>query len=190
MDEKYLINASRGGNLQAFEVLIKPYEQGIYNFLFKMCRSKESAEDMTQETFINVFKNLVNFRSEAKLSTWIFQIATNNCLMLKRREHPEQNISLDAEIPAEDKDVVMEIADWSQNPSEIYDKNELKTQLDAALDQLPEIYRAVWILKDLEGFTAQEISEMLKISLPNVKARILRARIKLQKLLKEKLIHA
>lgn len=173
-DEKQLIESSKNGNLSAFEELMKPFQGRIYNFLKKMCNQGETAEDMMQETFVSVWKSIGTYREEAKFSTWLFQIASNHCLMQKRKDSRRPQVSLDVTIHP----------DFSADPSVVYDKNDLKQKLDAALARLPESYRVVYVLKDVEGFRSQEIADMLGLSLPNVKARVLRARQKLQVALK------
>ncbi len=181
--EAVLIELAQNGKLSSFEQLIKPYESKVFNFLLKMCKNKEAAEDQMQETFINVFKKIGDFRKEAKFSTWVFQIAVNNCLMLKRKLKDKHQDILDENIAQFNS----EEENWQANPEEIYQKKELKELLDRALAELPEIYRAVFLLKDVEGFRSQEIAELLKISLPNVKARILRARKMLRDILSAEL---
>ncbi len=172
-DEKQLIESSKNGSLSAFEELMKPFQGRIYNFLKKMCNQGETAEDMMQETFVSVWKSIGTYREEAKFSTWLFQIASNHCLMQKRKDSRRPQVSLDATIHP----------DFSADPSVVYDKNDLKQKLDAALAKMPESYRVVYVLKDIEGFRSQEIADMLGLSLPNVKARVLRARQKLQAIL-------
>lgn len=188
-DEKILIEQSVQGDLTAFESLIKPYEARIYNFLVKMCKGREIAEDLMQDTFINAFRKIESFRSEAKFSTWLFQIASNNCLMHKRKTGKRVVSSLDEPLNSDGgKDFFAEVADWKNDPADLFEKDELKAMLDDALAQIPEIYRAVFLLKDVEGFKAKEIAEMLNISLSNVKARVLRGRAMLQEILKDKLV--
>jgi RNA polymerase sigma-70 factor (ECF subfamily) len=177
-----LIDRAKQGDLSAFETLIRPFEGRIYNFLKKMCAQCETAEDMMQETFVSAWKNIGSYRQEAKFSTWMFQIATNHCLMQKRKDARRTSISLDA--PLGEAGTAWDVPDLSAEPSVQYDNKDLKQRLDHALSQLPEIYRAIFILKDVEGFRSNEISKMLDISLPNVKARVLRARMKLQEILK------
>ncbi len=173
-NEKQLIESSKNGDLSAFETLMKPFQGRIYNFLKKMCNQGETAEDMMQETFVSVWKNIGSYREEAKFSTWLFQIASNHCLMQKRKDSRRPQVSLDATVHP----------DFSSDPSIVYETNDLKQKLDSALAKLPEMYRIIYVLKDIEGFRSQEIADMLGLSLANVKARVLRARQKLQTILK------
>lgn len=181
--EQLLIQKSIAGDLQAFDDLIKPYENRLYNFLAKMCNNHEAAQDMTQETFLNVFKNIRNYRAKAKFSTWLFQIATNNCLMLKRKNENRVTHSLD-----EHPEHPFEIIDLQKTPEEKYTQEELQEIVEEALQQLEPIYRSVFILSEVDGFSGPEIADILKITLPNVKARLRRAKEKLKKLLGPKLL--
>ena len=155
-----------------------------------MCNTPSVAEDMLQETFIKAFQNIGNLKDKNKFSSWIFQIASNNCLMGKRKDSRQKTISIDESFVINDgKSFYYEIADPHADPLKEYERKELKDILDKALAELPEIYRDVFILKDVEGFKAHEIADILNISLPNVKARVLRARLKLQERLHQTLKH-
>lgn len=164
-----------------FENLIQPLQKKVYSFLSRMCNDPTRAEDMLQETLLKAYDKLPTFEKRSKFSTWLFQIAANNCLMLKRKEKnkPTQSLEPDAEH-------ALDPADTANDPHDLLEKSELKNFLDEALQQIPEMYRAAVVLKDIEGFTAEEISEMLSISLSNAKARILRGRHMLSQQLKAK----
>ena len=185
MLETDLIEASNAGNFNAFEKLIKMYESRVYNFFVKMCNDQNIAEDMMQETFINVYKNLKHFKGNSKFSTWMFQIAINNCLIHKRKNQTEVLGLDDNRYVVEPIFQIKTIDAWQFDPAILYEKKELKDKLNESLQKLPSIYRSVFVLKDIEGFKAQEIAEILSISLANVKARILRARFMLKDLLSE-----
>lgn len=164
-----------------FEQLVTPLRNKVYSFLSKMCNDPTRAEDMLQETLLKAYDKLPTFEKRSKFSTWLFQIAANNCLMLKRQEknRPTQSLTANEEQP-------LDPADTANDPHDLLEQNEIKAYLNEALQHLPEIYRAAVVLKDIEGFTAEEIADMLSISLPNAKARILRGRQLLSKQLREK----
>jgi RNA polymerase sigma-70 factor (ECF subfamily) len=164
-NEEILIQKSQAGDLAAFDELIKPYENRLYNFLAKMCNNHEAAQDMVQETFLNVFKKIKSYRAEAKFSTWLFQIATNNCLMLKRKSANLNHYSLD-----ENPEHPFEIIDLQKTPEEKYTQEELQNIVEEALQKLEPSYRSVFILSEVDGFSGPEIASILKITLPNVKA--------------------
>ncbi len=184
MDEKTLITKSQNGDVNAFDELIKPYEARVYTFLARMCNNHEAAQDMAQETFLNVYKKIKTFRGQAKFSTWLFQIATNNCLMLKRyKASRPENVQTETE-----SEHPWEIADWEMTPDKEYSRNELRAMLEKALQKLPPPYRSAFVLSEVDGFSGPQIAEILKISLPLVKARLRRAKERLQKLLKSSLL--
>jgi RNA polymerase sigma-70 factor, ECF subfamily len=183
-NEKELIDNCKKGNLVSFEGLIKPYESRIYNFLSKMCNDRDIAEDLMQETFINAFNNIQQFQSKAKFSTWLFKIAVNHCLMHKRNSKSAPQI-LEYEFDDDSFNIVNNISDSEFDPALLYAKKEIKEYLGSALNKLPKIYKSVFILKDIEGFKAKEIADMINLPLSTVKARILRARLKLNSILKE-----
>lgn len=164
-----------------FENLVKPIQNKVYSFLSRMCNDPTRAEDMLQETLLKAYDKLPTFEKRAKFSTWLFQIAANNCLMLKRKEKAKPTQSLENET-----ETTLDPADTANDPHDLMEQTELKEYLNEALQGLPETYRAAVVLKDIEGFTAEEISAMLSISLPNAKARILRGRSLLSKQLKAK----
>ncbi|MFA5927817.1 MAG: sigma-70 family RNA polymerase sigma factor [Candidatus Margulisiibacteriota bacterium] len=184
MNETELIELSKKGEARAFEKLIKPYEARLYLYLAKMCNNPEAAQDMAQETFINIFRKIKDFKGGAKFSTWIFQIAINNCLMLKRRDAKRQTISLDDEQQGRP----FEVMDRERTPAKTYAKNELQEIIDTALQKLDPIYRSVFILSDIDGFTGPEIAKILSITLPNVKARLRRTKEQLRKILTPSLL--
>ena len=168
MEESSLIKATQAGDKKAFEKMIIPYKPKLQNFLTKMCNDPTAAEDMLQETLLSVYKNINGFRGESKFSTWIFQIATNNCRMLKRQKSENDE-------PLTDQTE-------KTDPDDHIEKIENKVVLQEYLMKIPPIYRAAVILSDIEGFSAKEIAEMFNISLENAKARIQRARTMLARI--------
>ena len=164
-----------------FEELVQPLQKKVYSFLSRMCNDPTRAEDMLQETLLKAYDKLPSFEQRSKFSTWLFQIAANNCLMLKRKEKskPEQSIE-------HEDGQHTEAIDSANDPHDLMEQSEIKAYLNEALQKVPEIYRAAVVLKDIEGFTAEEIADMLSISLPNAKARVLRGRQALSKELKDK----
>lgn len=184
MNEERLIEKSKAGDIRAFEQLIKPYEGRLFTYLTKMCNDPDAAKDMIQETFLNVFKKIGSYEHKAKFSTWLFQVAINNCLMLKRRHASHSVISLDDHEHPLPYDIIDQKADLEHSRS----RKELKDLVDRALQQLDPPYRSVFMLSEVDGFTAIEISTILKLTLPNVKARIRRAKEKLRTMLTPELL--
>lgn len=181
-DELALIEASRAGDSAAVEELIRSHQGRVYSFAMRMCRNVEDAKDILQETFLGMLRSIKEFRGESKFSTWLYRIASNACLKKRRRgvfqPEPEQELSLDELMPRPGPDGRRpEIADWSQDAERALLRGELSEQMEAAIDRLPRDYKIVLVLRDVEGFSAEETAEMLKLSVPAVKSRLHRARV-------------
>ena len=173
IDEVGLISKAQSGDKKALAELVGNYEKTVYNFSFKICRDPERAENTMQETFLSMIKSLHQFDGKSKLSTWLYRIVMNHCLMeLRKKKH--NFISLDddeSEIP-EDK----LIPDWSNVPSDVTENAELKRILDEAINKLPLDYRVVFILRDVNGLSTEETANIADLSVPAVKSRLHRAR--------------
>ncbi len=181
-DEQALIHASRAGDASAMDELIRSHQTRVYNFAMRMCRNVEDAKDILQETFLGVIRSIREFREESKFTTWLYRIASNACLKKRRRgvhdPSPEQELSLDELMPRPDAEGRRpEIADWSEDAEQALLRGELSSQMEAAIDRLPREYKIVLMLRDVEGFSAEETAEMLKLSVPAVKSRLHRARV-------------
>lgn len=181
-DEQALIQASRAGDPAAVEALVRTYQGRVYNFAVRMCRNVEDAKDVLQETFLGMLRSIRDFREESRFTTWLYRIASNACLKKRRRgvhdPRPEQELSLDDLMPRPGPDGRKpEIADWSEDAERALLRGELSAQVEAAIDRLPKEYKIVLVLRDVEGFSAEEVAEMLKLSVPAVKSRLHRARV-------------
>jgi len=182
-----LIQAINSGRTDKFHDLVKRYEQKLYNFSLRMCRDHSDAEDMIQETFLNVFKYLKDFRYETKFKNWLYRIATSSCIKKRRKSKyaPERELSLDEFISKDDAQTSNEIPAWAQLPLDQLLNEELSRTFKEAILTLPEKYRLVVVLRDLEGFTTIETAQILNLKSSNVKVRLHRARLFLQERLKE-----
>ncbi|MBN1383669.1 MAG: sigma-70 family RNA polymerase sigma factor [Elusimicrobia bacterium] len=176
--EKILIEKSKNGDTRAFEQLIRKHEQKIYNLLLNMTGNKTATDDFFQETFITAWQKIRSFRGDSEFSTWLYRLAVNLVLMRQRRKKVIRPVSIDAPIITLKGDIKRDFADdWSKNPLATLENRELKKRLHEAIESLPEKYKTVLILRDIEGVSNEEIKNILKISLPSVKSRIHRARL-------------
>ncbi|GAB6905669.1 putative RNA polymerase sigma factor SigW [Desulfosarcina cetonica] len=181
-----LIRAINAGRQDLFYELVKRYEKRLYNFGLRMCDNPSDAEDMVQDTFLNVFKYLNGFRYETKFKNWLYRIATSTCLKKKRRSKfaPDRELSLDEFLPAEEAALPMDLPRWASQPlAQVLDE-ELGNAIRKALMELPEKYRLVIVLRDVEGFSTQEAAEILDLTPSNIKVRLHRARLFLRDALK------
>jgi RNA polymerase sigma-70 factor, ECF subfamily len=176
--ENILIEKSKEGDFEAFEELVELYEKKVYNIAWNMVRNPEDAEEVLQETFLKVYDKLNQFEGRSKFSTWLFRIATNEALMILRKRNPLPPVSLDAPLDDDYRSSIRrELIDWRENPQNIYLKKEFKEKIDQIILTLPESYRTVFVLRDLQGLSGERVSEILEITLPTVKARLHRARL-------------
>ncbi len=163
--------------------LVDSYSDRIYRLALRMTGDEQDAEDVLQETFIKVFKNIENFKQLSSLSTWIYRIAMNEALMLLRKHKPE-GYSIDEE--NEDEDITpRQIASWDALPEKSLMNSETLRYLQSAVMRLPETLRSVFLLRDTEEFSVKETAEALGITEGAVKVRLLRARLKLREYLSE-----
>lgn len=177
-----LIGRSRTGDHRSFTALVRRYEQLVFGYAFKVCRHKEKAEEVLQDTFVNVYRKLAQFDGRSKFSTWLYTIVTNNCRMKRRRRKVDK-----AALPlGERRDETLDrdegradqtIATWHESPLHTYMSRELRELLDKAIEKLPPDYRVVFILRDVEAQSAEETAKILNISVPAVKSRLRRARV-------------
>jgi len=171
-----------GGELQLFHELIRPVEHAVYVLLFTLLRNETDAEDVAQETFIKVFRNLQSFRGDAKFSTWTLSIARNEGLawLRKRASRPEEPLEPVLEDSTGDYTPAL-LTDWREVPPEALERKELRECLSRAILGLPPIYREVVQLRDIDELDVQETAELLGITQGSVKVRLHRARTMLQK---------
>jgi RNA polymerase sigma-70 factor, ECF subfamily len=180
-----LIRKINGGRQDLFYELVKRYEKSLYNFGMRMCDTHSDAEDMVQDTFLNVFKYIEGFRYETKFRNWLYRVATSVCLKKKRRSRyaPDRELSLDEFLPADEAAISMDLPHWASQPLNRVLDGELAGAIRQALLDLPEKYRLVVVLRDVEGFTTQEAAEILDLTPTNIKVRLHRARLFLREAL-------
>ncbi|UCF93570.1 MAG: sigma-70 family RNA polymerase sigma factor [Desulfobacterales bacterium] len=181
-----LIRAINSGQPEKFQDLVKKYEQKLYNFSVRMCRDPAEAEDMVQDTFLNVFRYLKNFRYETKFKNWLYRVAASTCIKSRRKSKfaPNRELSLEEFIPKNETETPRQIPDWALMPLEKLLNEELASTINQAVSSLPDKYRLVIVLRDMEGFSTAETAQILNISPANVKVRLHRARLFLRDELK------
>jgi RNA polymerase sigma-70 factor (ECF subfamily) len=186
-DEDFdLIQAINSGQVDKFHDLVKRYEQKLYNFSLRMCRDHSDAEDMVQDTFLNVFKYLKDFRYETKFKNWLYKVAASTCIKKRRRSKfaPEKELSLEEFQPGDEAEAVDTVPGWALMPLDKLLNEELSSAIHRAIISIPKKYRMVIVLRDIEGFSTAETAEILDLSPANVKVRLHRARLYLRDKLK------
>ncbi len=179
-DEAAIVAQARTGDAKAFNELLQRYERKIFRLALHITQNREDAEDVLQETFLKAYQHLDQFQGQSKFYTWIVRIAVNQALMKLRKRKSDRSVSLDDTIDTGENTVAREIAAWDENPEEQYGREELNQILTSAVDGLTPIYRAVFVLRDVDGLSTEETAEALELSVPAVKSRLLRARLQLR----------
>ena len=181
-----LIRAINSGRFDRFPDLVKRYEQKLYNFSLRMCRDGADAEDTVQETFLNVFRYLKDFRYETKFKNWLYRVAASTCIKKRRKSKfaPERELSLDEFYPQDEAEGPNQIPNWELMPLDKLLNDELLDKINQPIFSLPEKYRLVIVLRDIEGFSTAETAQILNLSAANVKVRLHRARLFLRDKLK------
>ena len=183
--EAFPLEALRAGDRAEFARLVETYSPAIYRLAIKMLENTQDAEDILQETFIKAFRHLNTFDGRSSLSTWLYRIATNEALMALRRRKVNL-VSLDEpDETLEQEQEPLQIVDWCCMPEEELMSAEARQYLDRAIDELSPNLRVVFILRDMEGLSTQEVGEVLSLSETAVKTRLSRARLRLRELLSE-----
>jgi RNA polymerase sigma-70 factor (ECF subfamily) len=178
-DEPILVAAAKSGDIGAFETLVGRYERKIFRLTNNITQNKEDAEDAMQEAFLKAFEHLGEFQGNSRFYTWLVRIAVNQALMKLRRRRPNQ-VSLDEEIDTGEDTIPREVEDWGPSPEERYEQTEMGHILSDVIGELDPSFRVVFQLRDIEELSTEETAEALGLSIPAVKSRLLRARLKLR----------
>lgn len=187
LSDQVLVDKVKGGDYQAFESLVTRYESKVYRLAIRMLRNPQDAEDALQETFIQVYRGLAGFEGRSTFSTWLFRLATNACLMKIRHRatEPSKMLPLEDYLPRQEQGEIPQMVDWTDRPEDALLSKESREKMMEALEKLPPEYRAVFILRDMEGLSNAETGESLGISVAAVKSRLHRARLALRGMLSD-----
>src|SRR5713226_6854609 len=180
VDELVLVQAAKKGDLEAFSELVTRYDRNIFRIAQHITHNQEDAQNVVQEAFLKAYTNLAQFQGNSKFYTWLVRIAVNEALMKLRRRRADKTVSIDEDVETEDGSMPREVADWSPNPEQLYGQSELGDILKKTIQGLPPGFRTVFVLRDVEGLSTEETAEMLDLSVPAVKSRLLRARLQLR----------
>ncbi|GAC1619071.1 MAG: RNA polymerase sigma factor [Candidatus Acidiferrum sp.] len=178
-DEHLVVASAKNGNGLAFEELVNRYERKILRLTMNITRNREDAEDAMQDAFLKSYAHLNDFHGDSRFYTWLVRIAANEALMRLRKRRRDQ-VSLDPPIEGETDFVPREIQDWGPNPEQRFAQSEVRSILNAAIEDLDPAFRMVFLLRDVEEFSTAETARLLNLSIPAAKSRLLRARLKLR----------
>ena len=178
--EGELIAGILAGETQLYHELIRPHERSVYLLALSYVKNEADAEDVAQEAFVRAFRNLASFRAESKFSTWLISITLNEATSRLRRQSVILMESLD-EPPDENRTISRAfLPDWRERPPEAVGGGGQEAHT-ATVEELPDLYRQVFLLRDVEELNSNETAKVLNLSIPIVKVRLHRARVMLQK---------
>jgi len=183
-DESAFVAAAKAGDISAFETLVGRYERKIFRLTQNITQNREDAEDAMQEAFLKAFEHLQSFEGNSRFYTWLVRIAVNQALMKLRKRRPNV-VSLDEEIDTGEDLVPREVEDWGPSPADRYAQTELSEILTKVIGELDPPFRIVFQLRDIEELSTEETADALGLSVPAVKSRLLRARLKLRQTLNQ-----
>lgn len=187
-EETALVAQLQAGSEEAFAWLIATYHQPIYSLIARTIPAGSDAADVTQEVFIKIFRSISGFHGDASLRTWIYRIALHEALNQRRwwTRHTRREVTIEAEtgnssdIEGQPLCIKDTLADEHESPFDIAANSEMRERIETALREIPEQFRAVVVLRDLEGFAYEEIAEILNVNLGTVKSRLMRGRAHLK----------
>lgn len=186
-NEKDLLQKARNGDIEAFELLIEKHQKKVFNIALRMIGNYDDASELAQEVFIRVFKSIRSFKEESSFSTWIYRITANVCLDEIRKRKNKNFVSLDDDLKLDDGDVKRQVMDPEPTPEILAEKNETRKIVNEAIQSLPADHRIVIALRDIQGFSYDEISKIVNCPVGTVKSRINRARQTLREILKARM---
>ena len=188
-EEATLIADLKAGSEEAFGILIAQYHQPLFSLIARSLDDPADAADITQEVFIKVFRSIRNFNGDSSLRTWLYRIALHEASNQRRwwSRHKRREITLDtppSELEEDAPTLAMILADRHGTPLDHAEQGELRASVEQALRELPEAFRTVVVLREIEGFAYEEIAEVLGVNLGTVKSRLTRGRHLLRDLLR------
>ncbi len=185
-NEQYLLKKAKAGDVAAFEELVESYQKKIFNLAYRIVGNPDDAADMVQEALIRIFRSIAKFKEQSSFSTWIYRITTNVCLDELRRRKNKKEFSFDQVIHGEEGDMQRQIKSDDIPPDTAAEREELRSVVNSAINSLPEDQRIVISLRDIQGLSYNEISQVLDCPEGTVKSRINRARNALKNILSDK----
>jgi RNA polymerase sigma-70 factor (ECF subfamily) len=175
-----LVERVRGGDVSAYDALVRKYERQVFRIAQHITQNREDAEDVMQDAFLKAFEKIDQFQGNSKFYTWLVRIVVNESLMRLRKRRTGRMVSIDEDVETEEGSVPRDLADWAPDPEQDFGQTELAEILRKTIQGLPQGFRIVFVLRDVEGLSTEETAEMLGLSIPAVKSRLLRARLQLR----------
>lgn len=181
--EEDLVKQLQAGNLEAFDEIVNLYQKKIYALGFNLTHNPMDAQDITQEVLLSIFKKVHTFQGKSAFSSWVYRITLNAAYMKLRSRKKEKHVPIDEGLPPFNGAGYQfeKLQDWSENAESMLFDKETREIIQNAVDQLPEKEKVVFVLRDIEGLSTDEVSDILSLTVPAVKSRLHRARLYLRK---------
>ena len=174
--ERQALEDARTGDPEAFAVLVELYSARIFSACFSHLGNRQDAEDCVQETFIKAYRGIGDYSGRSSFYTWIYRIAINTCLDFRRKNRHYPSLSIDEVLETDDSQVFQQVPDRGPLPDELAESAEMTCLVRQEIENLPDYLREIIILRDLEGLSYHELSQILHLSEGTVKSRLSRAR--------------
>lgn len=184
LQDEQLIEQFTKGCGRSYEELIRRYETKVHNLAMRLTRNSEDAEEVLQDVFLTVYRKIEGFEGKAKFSSWLYRITVNAAFMKLRKRRQDQAVSLDDMMPHYQHKIIANRNSHSAQADSMAMNNEIRDALEQAINKLPEDYRAVFILRDIDGLSNKAVGDILDLSIPAVKSRLHRSRLMLRKRLR------
>ncbi|MFN8178186.1 MAG: sigma-70 family RNA polymerase sigma factor [bacterium] len=176
-DDVELVRRAKAGEEEAFSELVERHQARVYQHAERLLGNRQDAEEVLQDTFLQAYRNLAGFEERSRFSTWIYRIATNEALMRLRRASRRREVLLEEAPSGEVERASDEVREFARSALDDVMDREVREILKKALVELPDEYRVVFVLRDVEGFSNAEVADILGLSVPAVKSRLHRSRI-------------
>jgi RNA polymerase sigma-70 factor (ECF subfamily) len=183
--DRELVDLVKRGDHSAFGDLVHRYEGKVYQLAMRLTGNEMDAMDVIQDVFLSVYQKIHSFRGDASFSSWLYRITANAAFAKLNQRKRAAAVSIDDVLPTVEEQAGDVLAEWSQKPDAALFNKEARDALDSAIRGLPDDFRTVLVLRDVEGLSNQEVAEILSLSVPAVKSRLHRARLAIRKSLGE-----
>ncbi len=174
--DELLVERAKRGDVEAFEQLIGQHQRTVYNIAYRLTGNHEDASDVAQEAFIRAYSSLAEFRGDSSFATWLYRIVNNACLDELRKRKRQRVTYIDESVTMDDGEMSRQIADTADGPEQALERVEIQRAVQESINSLDDEYRVVLVMRDIQGYSYNEIADSLGINLGTVKSRLNRAR--------------
>ncbi|ACB85465.1 RNA polymerase, sigma-24 subunit, ECF subfamily [Natranaerobius thermophilus JW/NM-WN-LF] len=185
-NDEFLVKQCQNGHLDAFEELVHKYHQKVYSLCYRFSGNHDDANDLAQEAFIRVYHSINKFHFKSAFSTWLYRVTSNVCLDEMRKRKRKSSVSLDSPMETDDGELYFNLPDQKFNPELMAERKDVQEIVHKAIQELPKDQKLTLLLREMEGFSYDEMAEVMNVSVGTVKSRLSRARNNLKEILVQK----